>query len=147
MENRNGLIVGVDVRHASGTGEREGALALLDATGVRKGATLGADKGYDTRDFVAALTQRGIKAHLARNTSGRCSAVSLRTARTKGYAMSQRIRKRIEQCFGWAKEIGGLCKLLLVGLANVRAWVTWTFAAYNLIRMGGIGGWWDSAPT
>ena len=147
MENRNGLIVGVDVRHASGTGERDGALALLDATGVRKGATLGADKGYDTRDFVAALTQRGIKAHLARNTSGRCSAVSLRTARTKGYGMSQRIRKRIEQCFGWAKEVGGLCKLPLIGLTNVRAWVTWTFAAYNLIRIGGIGGWWDSAPT
>lgn len=148
MENRNGLVVAVDVRHASGTGERDGALAMLDGLRPRPGATLGADKGYDTQDFVAALKARGIKAHIARNTSdGRRSNVDHRTARSKGYAMSQVVRKRIEQGFGWSKTIGGLRKLALTRLPKVRAWVTWTFAAYNLIRIGGIGGWWNPSPT
>ncbi|MEY2153096.1 IS5 family transposase [Rhodanobacter sp. 115] len=147
MENRHALIVGVDVRHASGTGERDGALDLLGAAGVRRGATLGADKGYDTHDFVAALEQRGIKPHIARNTSGRRSAIDARKARGKGYAMSLQVRKRIEQGFGWIKTVGGLDKLPLVSLPKVRGWVTWTFAAYNLIRLGGIGEWWNPSPT
>jgi transposase len=147
MENRNGLIVGVDVRHATGTGEREGALDLLNAAGIGRGATLGADKGYDTEEFVAALEARGIAPHIARNTSGRNSAVSDTVANTTGYAISQQVRKRIEQPFGWGKVIGGLCQLPLVGLVKARAWTTLTFAAYNLIRLGGIGGWWESAPT
>lgn len=147
MENRNGLIVGVDVRHASGTGERDGALDLLDAAGVRCGATLGADKGYDTDDFVDALKQRGIKAHIARNTKGRRSAIDARKARGKGYAMSIQVRKRIEQGFGWVKTVGGLDKLPMVSLPKVRGWVTWTFAAYNLIRLGSIGEWWNPSPT
>ncbi|MBD8871205.1 IS5 family transposase, partial [Rhodanobacter sp. DHB23] len=80
MENRSGLLVGVDVRHASGTGERDGALTLVDAH-LSPGATLGADKGYDVRDFVEQLARRGIKAHIARNTShGRRSAIDARTA-------------------------------------------------------------------
>jgi transposase len=147
MENRNGILVAVDVRHACGTGERDGALALLTAAQVKVGATLGADKGYDVQDFVASLEQRGIKAHIARHTKGRRSAIDGRTARGKGYAMSMQIRKRIEQGFGWAKTIGGLRKLPLVGLPAVRGWVTWTFAAYNLIRLGGIGEWWNPSPT
>jgi transposase len=147
MENRHGLLVAVDVRHASGTGEREGALDLLMAAGVKVGATLGADKGYDTQDFVAALKQRGIRPHIARHTKGRRSAIDGRAARDKGYAMSLRIRKRIEQGFGWIKTIGGLRKLPMVALSKVRGWVTWTFAAYNLIRLGGIGEWWDPSPT
>ncbi|MGH8159741.1 MAG: IS5 family transposase [Rhodanobacter sp.] len=106
MENRNALLVGVDVRHASGTGERDGALDLLLAAGVQRGATLGADKGYDTQDFVAALKERGIKPHIARHTKGRRSAIDGRAARGKGYAMSLQIRKRIEQCFGWIKITG-----------------------------------------
>ena len=147
MENRNGLLVAVDVRHASGTGERDGALDLLIAAGVKRGATLGADKGYDTQDFVAALKERGIKPHIARHTKGRRSAIDGRAARGKGYAMSLQIRKRIEQGFGWIKTIGGLRKLPLIALSKVRGWVTWTFAAYNLIRLGGIGEWWDPSPT
>ncbi len=147
MENRHRLIVGVDVRHASGTGERDGALDLLDAAGVPHGATLGADKGYDTRDFVAALRLRGIKAHIALPTKGRRSAIDGRTAYGTGYAMSQQRRKRIEQGFGWIKTIGRLRKLRMVGLATVRSWVTWTFAAYNLIRLGGIAQWWEPSPT
>jgi transposase len=147
MENRHGLVIGVDIRHASGTGERDGALDLLDAEGVRQGATLGADKGYDTHDFVEALDRRGIKPHIARNTKGRRSAIDARKARGKGYAMSLQVRKRIEQGFGWIKTVGGLHKLPLVSLPKVRGWVTWTFAAYNLIRLGGIGEWWNPSPT
>lgn len=146
MENRHGLLIGVDVRHASGTGERDGALALVDAL-VRRGATLGADKGYDVHDFVEKLEQRGIHAHFARNASGRRSAIDGRTARGKDYAMSQQVRKRIEQGFGWVKTIGGLCKLPVTSLPRVRGWVTFAFAAYNLIRIGGIGEWWEPAPT
>lgn len=126
---------------------REGALALVDAH-LACGATLGADKGYDVQDFVEQLAMRGIKAHIARNTShGRHSAIDARTARGKGYAMSLKVRKRIEQCFGWAKTVGDLRKLPLVGLAKVNAWVHWNFAAYNLIRLGGIGEWWCPSPT
>jgi transposase len=148
MENRHGLVIGVDVRHASGTGERDGALDLLTAAGIRQGATLGADKGYDTQDFVAALKTRQIVPHIARNTgNGRRSAVPAAAARTRGYGISQKVRKRIEQGFGWIKTIGGLRKLPMVGIAAVRGWVTWTFAAYNLIRLGGIGEWWEPSPT
>ena len=125
MENRHGLIIGVDVRHATGTGERDGALDLLTAAGVRQGATLGADKGYDTQDFVAALRARGIVPHIVRDTgNGRRSAVPRAVASTRGYGISQKVRKCIEQGFGWIKTIGGLRKLPMVGLAAVRGWVT-----------------------
>lgn len=146
MENRNGLIVGVDVRHASGTGERDGALELVKAH-LMRGATLGADKGYDVQGFVEQLAEHGISAHIARNTKGRRSAIEARMARTRGYAMSQQVRKRIEQGFGWVKTVGSLRKLPLVGLTQVRSWVSWNFAAYNLIRLGGIGLWWNPSPT
>lgn len=146
MENRNGLIVGIDVRHASGTGERDGALDLVDAH-LQRGDTLGADKGYDTHDFVAALERRGIKAHIARNTNGRRSAIDARKAKGKGYAMSLVVRKRIEQGFGWVKTFGSLRKLPRVGLGRVAGWVAFNFAAYNLIRIGGIGEWWNPSPT
>ena len=147
MENRNGLLVGVDVRHATGTGERDGALALVDAH-LAAGATLGADKGYDVADFVEQLSARGIKPHIARHTrNGRHSAIDARTARGKGYKISLQVRKRIEQCFGWVKTVGDLRKLPLAGLPKVKAWVHWNFAAYNLIRLGGIGQWWNPSPT
>jgi transposase len=147
MENRNGLVVGIDVRHASGTGERDGALDLVGEH-LEVGATLGADKGYDTKDFVAALEMRGIAPHIARNTSnGRCSSIDGRSARSNGYKISQQVRKRIEQGFGWVKQFGGLDKLPITTLVRVRGLVTWTFAAYNLIRIGGIGEWWQPSPT
>ena len=147
MENHNGLIVAVDVRHATGTSEREAALAMLVEAGIGNGATLGADKGHDTQDFVDSLEARGVQPHIARNTSGRRSAVDEHIARSKGYAISQQVRKRIEQGFGWAKTFGGLRKLRHVGLRRVHAFTTWTFAAYNLIRLGGIGGGWSPSPT
>lgn len=147
MENAIGLIVDVDVRQASGTAERDGALAMLAQ--VKHGATLGADKGYDTHDFVAALKRKGIKPHIARNTTNRKSAVHHRTAASAGYAVSQRKRKLIEQTFGWIKTVGGLRKTRFVGLAKVKAQALWSFAAYNLIRIGGVQGghWWSGAPT
>lgn len=147
MENRNGIIVGVDVRHATGTAEREAALDLVDVSLLGKGCTLGADKGYDTDEFIKALTKRKIKPHIAQNTKGRRSAVPDRVARTKGYAISQVIRKRIEQGFGWTKQIGGLRKLTRIGMKKVSAWTAWSFATYNLIRIGGIEGWWQPSPT
>lgn len=147
MENRHGLIVGVDVRHATGTAERAGALDLIDEMLLGEGCTVGADKGYDTEGFIAALLERKIKPHVAQNTKGRRSAVPVRVARTKGYAISQVVRKRIEQGFGWTKGVGGLRKLTRVGLQKVRAWTAWSFAAYNLIRIGGIEQWWEPAPT
>lgn len=147
MENRHGLLVGVDVRHATGTSEREGALELIDEMLLGAGCTLGADKAYDTEEFVKAVRARGIKPHFARNTSGRRSAIHHRTATGKGYAISQQIRKQIEQGFGWGKTIGGLRKLMRRGLRVVKAHVAWVFAAYNLIRIGGIEAWWEPAPT
>ena len=147
MENRNGLLVGVDVRHATGTSERDGALALIDEMMLGAGCTLGADKAYDTQTFVKEVRARGIKPHFARNTTGRRSAIHHITARRKGYAISQQVRKRIEQGFGWSKTIGGLHNLTRRGLDVVKAHVTWTFAVYNLIRIGGIEQWWEPAPT
>jgi hypothetical protein len=147
MENRNGLLVAVEVCHATGTSEREGALRLIDKMFLDKDCTLGADRGYDTREFVAALHDRGILPHIARNTAGRRSAISNDIAGSTGYAVSQQIRKRIEQPFGWSKVFGGLRKLMRVGLPDVKAWTLWVFAAYNLVRIGGLEDWWQPGPT
>lgn len=84
---------------------------------------------------------------IARNTTGRRSAVPDKVARTKGYAKRQANRKRIESIFAWVKVIGGLRKLKLTSLVTVRGHVAWVFAAYNLIRIGGLEGWWSPAPT
>lgn len=97
MENRNGLLIGVDVRHATGTGERDGPLDLVDDH-LKEGDTLGADEGYDVEAFVEELKLRGIRARIAHNTgNGRRSAIDGRSARGKGYAVSLQVRKRIEQ--------------------------------------------------
>lgn len=135
MENRNGLIIETEVLHATGTAECEAALLMLDrlpATARRR--TLGADKGYDTRAFVAALRERNFTPHVAQNTSRR-SAIDGRTTRHGGYAVSQRKRKLVEQGFGWEKVYGLLHKLRHRGLGTV-SWVyAFTAAAYNLVRM------------
>jgi transposase len=136
MENRSGLIVGAEVLHATGTAECEAALLMLNrlpATSRRR--TLGADKGYDTRAFVAALRERNVTPHVAQNTSGRRSAIDGRTTRHVGYAVSQRKRKLVEQGFGWGKSYGLLHKLRHRGLGTVRWVYTFTAAAYNLVRM------------
>ena len=136
MENRNGLIVDTEVEHATGTAERDSALAMLERQPKRKKRrTLGADKGYDTKDFVAGCRERGFTPHVAQNTKGRSSAIDGRTTRHEGYRVSQRKRKLVEQSFGWDKTIGLLDKLRHRGKKLV-SWVyKFTSAAYNLVRL------------
>lgn len=137
MENRHGLVVQADATQATGRAEREAAITMLDAhaPGTENQLTLGADKAYDTSDFVAELRQMCVTPHVAQNTSGRASNIDGRTTRHAGYAVSQRTRKRIEEAFGWAKTIAGMAKLKVRGLDRVRHQFTFVMAAYNLIRM------------
>lgn len=136
MDNRHGLIVDNAVVPATGTGEREAALEMIDRlppSGRRR--TLGADKGYDTRDFVADLRERNVTPHVAQNTSNRRSAIDGRTTRHAGYEVSQRKRKLIEQGYGWQKTVGLMGKLRHRGLERVGWMYTFTCAAFNLVRM------------
>ena len=148
MENRNGLIVDCELTKASGTAEREAALAMIGrgrkgkARTVRKTrVTLGADKGFDAEDFVLKLKAQNVTPHISINGTvsktgkARKTAVDHRTTRHKGYEISQRCRKRIEESFGWAKTIGGAAKLKLRGLAKARGFFTFRMIAYNLIRI------------
>jgi transposase len=140
MENRHGLVVDMELAAATGYAERETALALLGRRkkGRHRRATLGADKGYDTRDFVASCRALGVTPHLARHTTKRRSAIDGRTTRHPGYATSQRVRKRVEEIFGWVKTVGGGRKLRYVGLERNRMWALLTGAAYNLVRMSNL---------
>ena len=97
--------------------------------------TLGADKGYDTRDFVAELRQRKVTPHVSQNQSGRRSAIDGRTTSHGGYKVSQKIRKRVEEIFGWVKTVGGGRKLRYIGLEANQLWAGLTATAYNLVRM------------
>jgi transposase len=136
MENRNGLVVDMDLTPATGRAERESALRMLDRLPRRKRRlTLGGDKGYDTREFVAELRQRKVTPHVAQNQSGRRSAIDGRTTSHGGYKVSQRLRKRVEEIFGWVKTVGGGRKLRYVGLARNRLWAGITATGYNLVRM------------
>lgn len=139
MENRHGLILDVLLTQATGRCEREAALALLDRLERGRGhCTLGADKAYDTREFVAALRERGVTPHVTQNTSRRRSAIDGRTTRHPGYAVSQRLRKLIEEIFGWLKTVAGSRKLRFVGLAKNELWTGFTAIAYNLVRMANL---------
>jgi transposase/IS5 family transposase len=131
-ENRHGLVVDVETTQANGRAEWDAAETMVSRS-VKVGATVGADKGYDTQDFVGRMKRLGVKAHVARKTTG--SAVDGRTARGKGYAMSLRRRKMIEEAFGWIKTVGGLRKTRHVGLAKLAGQTLFTFAAYNLTRL------------
>jgi transposase len=131
-ENRNGLVVDVETTQANGRAEWDAAETLVSRS-VKAGSTVGADKGYDTADFVGRMRRLGVKAHVARKTAG--SAVDGRTARGKGYAMSLRRRKMIEEAFGWIKTVGGLRKTRHIGLAKLAGQALFTFAAYNLTRL------------
>lgn len=141
MENRNGLAVEGGITQASGTAEREAALAMLDRRPRRRRVTLAADKAYDVRQFVGDLRKRSvtphiaIDGHLSKTGKPRTTAVDQRTARHPGYAASQRCRKRIEEVFGWVKGPAGLAKVKLRGQAKVDAVFTLALAAYNLIRL------------
>lgn len=132
-ENRNGLLVNVQATLAHGRAEREAALEMMapfTRAGVR--ITLGADKGYDTLEFVEGLRTMGITPHLAQK---RRSALDRRTTRHLSYGVSQRKRKQIEEPFGWMKTVGLLDKLRHRGLPLVDWVFTFTSAAYNLVRM------------
>ncbi len=141
MENRNGLVVDGGVTQASGTAEREAALAMLDRRKRRRRITLGADKAYDVRQFVEDLRERSITPHIAidghlsKNGKPRGTAMDRRTTRHSGYAISQRCRKRIEEVFGWGKGSASLARIKLRGRAKVDAVFTLALAAYNLIRL------------
>jgi transposase len=134
MENRNGLIVDAILTPATGTAERDAALTMIGRQTGRHRVTLGADKGYDVADFVADLRNLNVVPHVAQNTSRR-SAIDRRTTRHPGYAASQRLRKRIEEGFGWIKSTAGLNKTRHRGTARVGWMFTLTAAACNLIRL------------
>jgi transposase len=132
MENRNGLVVDVDLTQATGTAERDTALDMLDGVPGSRRLTVGADKGYDTQDFVTRCRRMNVTPHVARRQT---SKVDGRTTRHAGYQTSQRIRKRVEEIFGWVKTVGGGCKLRYIGIARNRLWWELTAVAYNLLRM------------
>jgi IS5 family transposase len=135
MENRSGLIVDARLTRVSGHAERLAALDMIERFADRpRAVTIGADKGYDAADFVEELRTINVRPHVARNTSGRRSAIDRRTTRHPGYAASQRIRKRIEEAFGWIKVVAGLRKTKLRGLPKVDWSFTFAVAAYNLVR-------------
>ncbi|MFO1080274.1 MAG: IS5 family transposase [Reyranellaceae bacterium] len=136
MENRSGLIVEADLTQANGRAERQAARQMIvrHAPDARR-LTLGADKGYDTSDFVADLRQLNVTPHVAQNDTNRRSAIDGRTTRHAGYAVSQRQRKRIEESFGWGKTIGGLARPMLRGIDRLRFKFMLTMASYNLIRI------------
>jgi transposase len=135
MENRNGLAVDVRLTHATGTAEREAALAMIQGRQGSHRKTLGADKAYDAAGFVADLRQRAVSPHVAQNSNRRRSAIDRRTTRHSGYAVSLRVRKRIEEIFGWSKSSAGLRKTRHRGLARVGWIFTLTVGAYNLVRL------------
>jgi transposase len=136
MENRSALIADMDLSLATGYAERETALTLLRRlpTSARR-RTVAGDKGYDTRDFVAGCREIGVTPHVAQNTTHRRSAIDGRTTRHAGHVTSLRIRKRIEEPFGWMKTVAGGRKLRYIGLQRNRAWFLMTGAVYNLIRI------------
>lgn len=136
MENRNGLVVEALATRVSGHAERLAALSMIERYADRPmPITLAADRGYDAADFVMELREINVTPHVAQNVSRRRSAIDGRTTRHPGYAASQRIRKRIEEAFGWAKTIAGLNKVRHRGLAKVDWQFTLAMAAYNLIRL------------
>jgi hypothetical protein len=135
MENRNGLVLDVEVLQANGTAERHAALVMIEAIPGTHPVTVGADKGYDTADFVAEARNMNATPHVAQNNKGRKSAIDGRTTRHAGYAVSQRKRKRVEEIFGWMKTVGGMRKLRHRGLELVGWMFTLAAAAYNLVRI------------
>lgn len=135
MENRSGLIVQGDLTQADGHAERRAALDMVHrhSPGSTRKLTLGADKGYDASAFVADLRQACVTPHVARKA--RCSAIDGRTTRHKGYDLSLKHRKRIEEAFGWAKTVGGMAQTVYRGVERVRSRFVLTMAANNLARL------------
>jgi transposase len=138
MENRHGLCVDLQVTPANPATERTAALAMLRRLRRRgfQPRTVGGDKGYDTRDFVARVRGLRITPHVAQQiTTHRGSRIDARTTRHAGYAVSQRVRKRVEEVFGWMKTVGGLRRTRYRGLARTGLWAYVVATAYNLLRL------------
>ncbi|MGX5851862.1 IS5 family transposase [Mesorhizobium sp. PL10] len=136
MENRHGLLVDACLTFADGHAERVAALHMIEPRADRpQTITLGADKAYDAEDFINELRSMKVTPHVAQNTSGRSSAIDGRTTRHSGYAVSQRIRKRIEEAFGWIKMVAGQRQTKFRGRDRVGWGFTFGAAAYNLVRL------------
>jgi transposase len=136
VENGNGLIVDAEVFQANGTAERDAALVMMEKLPGTKAVTVGGDKGFDTRGFVAECRNLRVTPHVAQNHArAGGSAIDARTTRHAGYRISQRKRKRIEECFGWLKTVAGLRKVRHRGVCKVDWIFTFACAAYNLVRM------------
>jgi transposase len=134
MENRNGLIVDARLTEANGTAERTTGLEMIaDNAGAK--STVGADKNYDTADFVAGCRELGCTPHVVQNNTNRRSAIDRRTTRQPGYAISMGKRQRIEEPFGWMKTVAGLRKTRHRGRKLVDWFFVLTAAAYNLVRL------------
>lgn len=144
MENRNALIIDAELTAADGYAERATALEMLERLPRRaRRRTVAADKGYDTRGFVADCRDLNVTPHVAQNTTRQRSAIDRRTTRHAGHRISQRTRPRIEEPFGWIKTIAGGRKLRYLGRQRNRAWFLFTTATYNLIRITAL----DARPT
>jgi transposase len=144
MEHRNALLVDIELSEANGYAERDTALEMLGRLPAsERRRTVAGDKGYDTRDFVADVRGLGFTPHLAPNTTRQRSTIDGRTTRHPGHAVSQRIRKRIEEPFGWIKTIAGGRKLRYIGRQRNRAWFLMTGAVYNIIRIAAL----DATPA
>ena len=137
MENRHGLCVDLQIASATGTAERDTALRMLRRQARRgiRPTTLGADKGYHCRDFVQRLRRRGIRPHLACVRGRRTPGLDGRTTRHASYRLSQRLRKKVEEIFGWMKTIGGLRKSRVRGVARTQHATYLIGVAYNLLRL------------
>ena len=132
MENRTGLVVNVTVTQATGTAERDTALDMLEQVPGARRITVGADKNYDTDDFVTECRDMNVTPHVARR---QWTHLDQRTVRHPGYQVSQRVRKRVEEIFGWIKTVGGGRKLRYIGVERNQLWAELTVSAYNLVRM------------
>ena len=144
IENRNALIVDAELNGATGYAERDTAVEMLGRLPThRRRRTIGADKGYDTAGFVAAVRDLGFTPHVAPHTNKRRSAIDGRTTRHPGHGVSQRIRSRVEEPFGWMKTIAGGHKLRYIGRDRNRAWFKMTAAIYNVLRITAL----DAATT
>ena len=140
MDNRHGLVVDTTLTKASGTAEWVAALALLEAAPGDGRKTVGGDRGYDNKGFVAGCRELEITPHVAQwpTTPRRKSAIDQRTTRHSGYRASIRQRKRIEETFGWLKTVACTRKLRFIGVVRNKVWLQMAFAAYNLLRMAHI---------
>jgi hypothetical protein len=139
MENRHGLIVDTELLPATGTAERDAALSMIERLPATKLISLGADKHYDTKDFVASLRKMEVTPHVAQNTTNRRSAIDGRTTSHPNYRFSQKVRKRVEEIFGWMKTIGTFRKTRYIGTEKVAWNFTFIAATYNLVRMRNLG--------